>query len=176
MELTLSARPVVIHQPLSPRRSQTPQRTIVGFHQDEEGNWVAELDCHHNHHMRHDPPLINRAWVLSGPGRLSRLGQQLTCGLCTQLAWPDDLVPYQRTAEFTDDAFPVGLRKNHTTKKGVWAKIVILEGSLRYVVDDLDGREYTLTPTQSGIIPPQTVHHIEPIGPVRFSVEFYHQP
>ena len=32
------------------------KRRIVGFHQDEEQHWVAELECRHNQHVRHDPP------------------------------------------------------------------------------------------------------------------------
>jgi hypothetical protein len=29
---------------------------ITGFHQDEEANWVAELSCGHQQHVRHRPP------------------------------------------------------------------------------------------------------------------------
>lgn len=36
------------------------KRSIAGFHQDEESHWVAELDCGHGQHMRHDPP-----WTLA---------------------------------------------------------------------------------------------------------------
>ena len=32
------------------------ERQVTGFHQDEEGHWVAELECGHNQHVRHDPP------------------------------------------------------------------------------------------------------------------------
>ena len=39
-------------------------RRIRGFHKDEEGYWVAELDCGHTRHMRHDPPWQERTWVL----------------------------------------------------------------------------------------------------------------
>ncbi len=35
---------------------------IVGFHQDEHQDWVAELDCGHNQHVRHDPPFQTRPW------------------------------------------------------------------------------------------------------------------
>ena len=45
------------------------ERLIVGFHQDQEGDWVAELDCGHNQHVRHNPPWQERAWVLSSEGR-----------------------------------------------------------------------------------------------------------
>jgi uncharacterized protein DUF3565 len=32
------------------------QRRIVGYHQDDERHWVAELECGHAQHVRHDPP------------------------------------------------------------------------------------------------------------------------
>jgi hypothetical protein len=58
------------------------ERLIVGFHQDQENDWVAELECGHNQHVRHDPPWQERAWVLSSEGRFSRLGTRLICRLC----------------------------------------------------------------------------------------------
>ncbi|MFL5471338.1 MAG: DUF3565 domain-containing protein [Gemmatimonadales bacterium] len=58
------------------------ERLIVGFHQDQEGDWVAELECGHNQHVRHDPPWQERSWVLSSEGRGSRLSSSLTCRVC----------------------------------------------------------------------------------------------
>jgi Protein of unknown function (DUF3565) len=58
------------------------ERLIVGFHQDHEGHWVAELECGHQQHVRHDPPWQERAWVLSDQGRSSRIGSPLICRLC----------------------------------------------------------------------------------------------
>ena len=57
-------------------------RRIVGFHRDDEGPWVAELECGHNQHVRHDPPWQNRPWVVSEPGRAGMLGSTLVCALC----------------------------------------------------------------------------------------------
>lgn len=39
-------------------------RSILGSHQDAEGDWVAEMPCFHNRHVRHDPPFREAAWVL----------------------------------------------------------------------------------------------------------------
>ena len=33
---------------------------IIGFHQDEETNWVAELSCGHQQPVRHRPPFTER--------------------------------------------------------------------------------------------------------------------
>ena len=50
------------------------EQKIVGFHQDEEQHWVAELECGHNQHVRHDPPWTNRPWVITPEGRAQDVG------------------------------------------------------------------------------------------------------
>jgi hypothetical protein len=57
-------------------------QAIAGFHQDEEGHWVAELRCGHNQHVRHDPPWFNRPWTQTEAGRSRVLGQNLNCLKC----------------------------------------------------------------------------------------------
>jgi hypothetical protein len=56
--------------------------TITGFHQDGEGEWVAELACGHAQHVRHRPPWQLRHWTASEAGRAERLGQPIVCPLC----------------------------------------------------------------------------------------------
>ena len=58
------------------------KRRIVGFRQDAEEHWVAELECGHSQHVRHDPPLVARPWVLTAEGRNERLGAELDCKSC----------------------------------------------------------------------------------------------
>ncbi|HET9635243.1 MAG TPA: DUF3565 domain-containing protein [Gemmatimonadaceae bacterium] len=57
-------------------------RKIVGFHQDDESHWVADLECGHTQHVRHDPPWQMRPWVITQSGRQSFLGQTLMCVQC----------------------------------------------------------------------------------------------
>jgi len=57
-------------------------RRIAGFHQDEEGHWVADLECGHSQHVRHDPPWQVRPWVLTELTRREHLGSALNCLLC----------------------------------------------------------------------------------------------
>jgi hypothetical protein len=57
-------------------------RSITGFHQDDEGHWVAELDCGHQQHVRHNPPWVNRLWVTTVEGRTAALGAALDCRTC----------------------------------------------------------------------------------------------
>ena len=61
-------------------------RKIIGFHQDEVGDWVADLECGHTQHVRHNPPWINRPWVLTPEGRAGKLGATLPCKLCDERA------------------------------------------------------------------------------------------
>lgn len=61
-------------------------RRIVGFHQDQEGHWVADLECGHTQHVRHDPPWQRRPWVLTADGRQRFLGVALQCPQCAVAA------------------------------------------------------------------------------------------
>lgn len=63
-----------------------PDRRITGFHQDDEGHWVAELECGHQQHVRHDPPWQLREWVTTPEGRDARLGTTLHCRVCLEAA------------------------------------------------------------------------------------------
>ncbi len=85
---------------------------------------------------------------------------------------PTDVVPYQRTAEFTEATLPAGLRRRHTTRAGVWARIRVLEGSLRYRILEPESEEHVLTPERDGVVEPGVGHQVEAIGAVRFYVEF----
>jgi hypothetical protein len=58
--------------------------SIVGFHQDEEGHWVADLECGHTRHVRHEPPWMERPWVLTEEGRAGMLGTRLACAECRE--------------------------------------------------------------------------------------------
>lgn len=59
---------------------------MVGFEQDEVGDWVALLECGHRQHVRHRPPWQERAWVETAEGRQSRLGEPLECVECDREA------------------------------------------------------------------------------------------
>jgi hypothetical protein len=57
-------------------------RRITGYHQDDVGDWVAELECGHGQHVRHNPPWQVRPWVVTDAGRAEHLGTTLSCVLC----------------------------------------------------------------------------------------------
>lgn len=60
------------------------ERPIVGYHQDEERHWVAELACGHNQHVRHNPPWVTRPWVTTAHGRAEKIGAMLSCKKCDE--------------------------------------------------------------------------------------------
>jgi hypothetical protein len=60
------------------------KRKIIGFHNDAENHWVAELECGHGQHVRDDPPWRERPSVRTEEERASRLGQELNCVRCDE--------------------------------------------------------------------------------------------
>jgi hypothetical protein len=77
------------------------QRAMVGFEQDEHGDWVVLLECGHRQHVRHRPPWQERPWVTSEEGRQSRVGLPLECPFCDADA---DADAGHEAAERTGDA------------------------------------------------------------------------
>lgn len=65
------------------------KQAIVDFDLDEEGHRRAVLSCCHLQHVRHEPPLRVRDWVLTDVGRASRLGYELDCRKCDENRPPD---------------------------------------------------------------------------------------
>ena len=151
------------------------KRQIVAFHLDPENDWVADLDCGHGQHVRHNPPFENRVWTTTEGGRKSKLGVTLNCVRCEHLELPHDFIAYKQTAVFDANSVPAGLTSSHSTKAGVWAKIHVLEGRLSYEVAEPIRKEFVLDPAFIGIVTPEILHHVQPHGPVRFYVEFYHK-
>jgi tellurite resistance-related uncharacterized protein len=88
---------------------------------------------------------------------------------------PADARPDRRTDEFTEETVPRGLLRDHTTKAGTWALIHVVEGRLVYRITDPRrlASETLLTPDgPPGVVEPTILHQVQPLGPVRFYVEF----
>lgn len=85
---------------------------------------------------------------------------------------PTALRPYQRTQIFDAHSIPTAWRSMHETNSGVWGKISVIEGqlTLRFIED---GSEKLLVPERFGIVCPRQAHELEPLGSVRFYVEFF---
>ena len=89
---------------------------------------------------------------------------------------PPDAEPYRRTPDFSESTVPAALRRRHATKAGVWGRIHVLEGSLRYRILEPPEEEHLLAVDRPGIVEPEVPHEVEPLGEVRFYVEFLRRP
>ena len=152
------------------------RRAIVGFHQDDASDWVAELDCGHRRHVRHAPPLNDRPWVLDEQGRAAKLGSAFDCKGCARRQLPHGHAAYRRTDTFGETTVPRGLLQRHTTRAGVWARICVESGRLRYRLHAPFNEDEILEPGAEGVVVPEVEHQVEPLGAVRFFVEFYRAP
>lgn len=116
------------------------------------------------------------AIVKSSAPALEKHGPAIPSRKDTIGALPPEVRPYKRTASFTETTIPAGLLAEHSTKAGTWGLISVEEGALRYVITDprRPYRESVLSAdSDAGIVEPTIVHRVEPIGAVRFYVEFF---
>lgn len=82
------------------------------------------------------------------------------------------VAPYKTTSVFDQLTLPAALRREHSTKTGVWGIIRVIEGRLRLsFADGTPNAE--LTPGRPGLVRPEQVHWVEPLGAMRMQVEFY---
>lgn len=86
---------------------------------------------------------------------------------------PGNVASYSVTPEFTRATVPKGLLRRHQTKAGTWGKIIVLEGRLRYRILEPELEETELSPAKYGVVEPSVLHEVEPIGHVRFYIEFF---
>lgn len=82
-------------------------------------------------------------------------------------------VAYRRTAEFNEGNVSEMWLRPHSTKRGRWAKIIVLEGQLLYVINGDSHEEICLNANNSGVVEPGVGHFIKLLGKVRFYLEFY---
>lgn len=85
------------------------------------------------------------------------------------------IAPYRSTAVFDETTLPDALRREHSTKAGVWDVIRVIEGRLRLRFAD-GTAEQVLTPDQPGLVRPEQAHRVEPMGRVRLQVDFHDRP
>ncbi len=152
------------------------RRTIVGFYLDVEGDWVARLDCCHGQHVRHQPPFVNRPWVVTQAGREAMLGSTLECVRCDRLELPADLVLYRRTPVCTAASMPVELRQGYATRSGIWSCIRLLEGEAHCQLGAPLSRTLALEPLSEVAVPPQVLHLLRADQVAHFAIEFYTTP
>src|SRR4030095_587404 len=122
--------------------------------------------------VRPPPPFPPRPGGTPGGGRLGRIGVLLDCVRCDAFELPAGFVAYKRTPVFTESSIPDALRRDHATRRGVWAAIRVLEGG-GLTTAAVRPPPPERTPARPGIVPSEPRHRVEPLGPVRFQVEFW---
>jgi tellurite resistance-related uncharacterized protein len=146
-------------------------RTISGFHQDEVGDWVAELSCFHSQHVRHRPPFQDRPWVLDRDQRRERIGSPIDCPLCDRAEMPEGLQLTRTGGPWDQDHIPAGLRRSHRTGEGVWGLLEVLQGRVAFRLETTPPLERVLDQGVQQPIPPTAVHEVRTIGPAVVRVQ-----
>jgi tellurite resistance-related uncharacterized protein len=148
-------------------------RRIAGFHRDEAGDWVAELDCLHSQHVRHRPPFRERPWVQDPAGRRARIGTAIECPLCDRAELPAGLSLLRVAGPWDEETLPTGLRRIHRTAEGVWGVLRVTAGAAGIRIETTPTIERTVTAARSQAIPPATPHDVSVNAPVQLVVEFW---
>lgn len=151
-------------------------RIIDGFHQDDEGDWVAELSCLHNQHVRHQPPFQERPWVTSEAGRAAHVGAQLDCPLCDRLELPAGLELVRTAGPFDAGTLPAALRRAHVVADRTWGLLRVLEGDVVFAIETTPPHSARLDTADQQPIPPGVAHLLRVDGPVRLTIDFFVRP
>lgn len=143
---------------------------------------MAELSCLHRQHVRHRPPWRSAPWVLDAAERAARVGSPLDCPLCDRAELPDGLRVVRTTETWDERTMPAALRRDHRVAAGTWGRLRVEEGRLRFTtaavptIDvpaiDVPAIDAVVAAGQVQPIPPEVPHRVEPLGAVRFAVEF----
>ncbi len=85
---------------------------------------------------------------------------------------PKDVSVYRKTREFSESTVPDAVLNGHRTKEGVWGKIIVLKGSLDYLILEPEMEIVHLSQNEYGVVEPTILHRVKPVGSTRFYVEF----
>ena len=147
-------------------------RRIVGFHQDDIEDWVAELDCLHGQHVRHQPPFWPRPWSVTTSGRDGRIGTDLECPSCDRAELPGGLVRARTAGPFEAAALPPGLRREHRVAPGTWAVVRVAAGEVHLAIATSSPIERHLAAGDEQAIPPDVPHRLSVSDDAVVAVDF----
>ena len=147
-------------------------RTIDGFHQDEQGDWVAELSCLHMQHVRHEPPFRDRSWVETASGRSGRVGTDIECSPCDRAEMPDGLDVVRTVGPFDAETLPGGLRRDHRAAERTWARVRLIDGAVGFSMETEPRTVVQLRAGDVQPIPPTVPHALHVDGHLRVVIDF----
>jgi tellurite methyltransferase len=149
------------------------ERVITGFHVDDVGDWVAELACGHDQHVRHRPPFQVRDWVLEEVGRTRKLGTLLRCPLCDRCELPEGLRLVRSSPEWDHESIPAAFLNSHRIGDRTWGVLRVRQGSLRFVLAGEPDIDILLGTDSAQPIPPGILHRVEPSESVCFAIDCF---
>jgi tellurite methyltransferase len=155
-----------------PQVARPLPRRIVGFHQDQVGDWVAELSCLHDQHVRHRPPFQVRPWVELAEGRAGRLGAEIDCLPCARGELPEGLNVVRTAGPFDAASLPAGLLKDHVVADGTWGCLRVIGGNVTFSLRTEPPTIVRLGAGDQQAIPPGLPHGLTLDGPVRLAIDF----
>lgn len=88
---------------------------------------------------------------------------------------PCDTEHVRTTEVFDNHSVPAGLLRAHRIADGVWGRLIVHTGSLRFVFEDASDQPLAVSAGRGVLIPPGRLHHLELDEPVTFAVEFHRQ-
>ncbi|MDO8365134.1 MAG: DUF1971 domain-containing protein [Actinomycetota bacterium] len=87
---------------------------------------------------------------------------------------PQGLALTRTTPEFTAATVPAALLGAHKVADGVWGRLCVHFGSVRFVFEDAPDDAVEVGAGEHLDIPPMRAHHVEPDDAAVFVVEFFH--
>ncbi|WP_406802753.1 DUF3565 domain-containing protein [Alkalimarinus alittae] len=148
-------------------------KKIIGFHVDDQGDWVADLECGHAQHVRHNPPWINRPWVLEQEGRDKSLGETLDCLKCNMPLLPTNS-QLTRVSELFDQQVLIDqYAGSQTNNTDCWVQVVVSEGALVYRQVSEETKGYVIDQGFFAVIEPGATFLLSPMGAVLFHFCYY---
>ena len=148
------------------------KRTIDGFLQDEQGDWVAQLSCLHGQHIRHQPPFRERRWVQSESGRRARVGSAIECPLCDRAELPDGLHVARTAGPFDGSTVPVSLQRGHCVAERTWGCLRVIDGCVGFSMVTAVPVDRCVNAGDRQAIPPGVPHALRLDRPFRLEIDF----
>ena len=89
---------------------------------------------------------------------------------------PTGLAHVRSTQIFDEHSVPRGLLAAHRIAPGVWGRLVVNTGCVRFQFEDEGSEPRAISAGESVVIPPERPHRVLLDRPATFSVEFYRRP
>lgn len=91
-------------------------------------------------------------------------------------ALPAGAEKYRETKIFNPETLPAGFKREHSTKDGVWGKIIVVNGALELKVYEPEPTQLVLNEGEFAIAAPTQAHSVKLGEGASFRIEFYRLP